>query len=76
MGRTCFVPRCTGGYKNDPEKVSLFKVPELMLKEWSAKIPRKDKKLTSKDAVCEKHFLPEYIIRELRTEVYTVRAFV
>lgn len=72
MGRKCCVPKCTSGYDKCKEKFSLFAIPKDALKEYNRAIPRKDKILTEKDHVCEKHFTPECIIRELKTDCYTV----
>lgn len=72
MGRKCFVPRCNSGYDSCPDKVSLFSVPKDKVNEWQAIIPRSDRKLRTRDCVCEKHFLEEFIIREVITETYSV----
>ncbi|KAJ8909555.1 hypothetical protein NQ315_003569 [Exocentrus adspersus] len=34
------------------------------------KIPRKDRKLSPKDVVCEKHFSNQFVIREIETSTY------
>ncbi|KAJ8912132.1 hypothetical protein NQ315_013221 [Exocentrus adspersus] len=36
------------------------------------KIPRKDRKLSPKDVVCEKHFSNQFVIREIETSTYWV----
>ncbi|XP_030757131.1 uncharacterized protein LOC115882996 isoform X2 [Sitophilus oryzae] len=71
-GRNCFVPGCTSGNpnKNKANKErgernpSLFKAPNdpSLLQQWQKAIPRSDKTLSSKDAVCELHFLDEDIL--------------
>lgn len=40
----------------------LFQDNHELLKKWCAKIPRKDRSITFKDRVCEKHFLEEDLI--------------
>lgn len=76
MGRKCCVPRCKSGYRSNQTKISLFKVPKEndKLLMWQRKIPRADRDLTSKDHVCELHFQKEFVIREVKTEAYTVRS--
>ncbi|XP_031348155.1 uncharacterized protein LOC116174381 [Photinus pyralis] len=69
--RYCFAPGCHSGYSGSSEKVSLFKVPKNKLEEWSQRIPRADKKLTINDALCEKHFFKDDVIREVVTETYS-----
>lgn len=73
MGRSCFVPNCKSGY--DGNKVSLFRVPPAKVDIWKKHIPRQDKVLTSKDFICEKHFQPEFIIRKVKTDTYSVINF-
>lgn len=70
----CFVPFCNSGYDygKQEDKVSMFKVPSDRLQLWHRNISRKDKLLTLKDHVCEKHFEKQYIIREVKTEIYSV----
>lgn len=70
--RYCFAPGCDSGYNSNKEKVSLFKVPQDKLKEWSEVVPRADRKLSIKDALCEKHFFKQDVIREVVTETYSV----
>ncbi|KAK5648302.1 hypothetical protein RI129_003194 [Pyrocoelia pectoralis] len=72
MGRKCVVPNCRSGYNKNPEKVTLFVIPKDSLQQYNRAIPRKDRHLTEKDHVCEKHFKPESIIRELKTACYTI----
>ncbi|CAN8018589.1 unnamed protein product [Ixodes persulcatus] len=69
MGRKCFVPNCNSGYKSCKEKVTLFSAPSdpERLAQWARAIPRKDRRLMSKDTVCAKHF-PEDMV--LRTKYY------
>ncbi|KAH8038357.1 hypothetical protein HPB51_001140 [Rhipicephalus microplus] len=56
--RKCFVPNCSSGYASCKEKVITFKVPSdpVRLEAWARAIPRKDRQLTPRDYVCEKHF--------------------
>ncbi|KAJ3656494.1 hypothetical protein Zmor_015567 [Zophobas morio] len=68
MGRKCVVPNCSSGYKGNPEKVSVFRVPKDRLLEWQRAIPRKDRQLTVNDVVCAKHFNREDIVTEVTTE--------
>jgi hypothetical protein len=75
MGRTCFVPNCKSGYCSEKFKVSVFRVPKEKVNEWKKIIPRKDKNLTENDFICQKHFQIEFIIREVKTETYSVSAF-
>ena len=68
MGRKCFVQNCKTGYDTCGEKLSLFRVPNCqdrgeLIKKWQFAIPRRDRKLSLKDYVCEKHFQPGDIIR-------------
>lgn len=66
MGRKCFAPNCNSGYQSCKEKVILFNAradPE-RLAQWSRAIPRKDRMLTSKDAVCAKHFTGDMIVKK------------
>ncbi|KAG0436875.1 hypothetical protein HPB47_017715 [Ixodes persulcatus] len=53
MGKKCFVPRCTTGYKTCREKFSLFRAPkdEAQLNLWRHAIPRKDRRLEATDHV-------------------------
>ncbi|KAH6930919.1 hypothetical protein HPB50_020826 [Hyalomma asiaticum] len=65
MGKKCFVPGCSSGYKTCTEKVSIFAAPREAdrLKIWSHAIPCKDRVLQSTDYVCEKHFEPKYVTK-------------
>lgn len=75
MGRKCCVPRCNTGYNSNKEKISLFKIPVNKLEEWSRTIPRKDRKLTTRDHVCVKHFKDDEIITEIKTDAYSVSLY-
>jgi hypothetical protein len=72
MGRKCVVPGCKSGYKSEKNQLSVFFIPKAKLEEWQKRIPRNDRNLTEKDVVCEKHFMPEYVIREIKTPEYSV----
>lgn len=66
MGRKCFVENCNSGYASCKEKVILFNVPSdpKRLKDWAEAIPRKDRVLSEKDAVCSKHFTKEMMVEK------------
>ncbi|KAH8034653.1 hypothetical protein HPB51_000133 [Rhipicephalus microplus] len=61
--RWCFVPGCDAGYKSCGERLSLFRTParEDEFEKWARAIPRADKPLQEKSAVCERHFDPRCI---------------
>lgn len=63
MGKKCFVPNCSSGYRSCPDQVSLFKAPSepARLELWRRAIPRADRILQPSDHVCAKHF-PEHMI--------------
>ncbi|KAH6947068.1 hypothetical protein HPB50_016987 [Hyalomma asiaticum] len=63
MGKKCFAPRCTTGYKSCTQKFSLFSAPkeEERLRVWRNAIPRKDRILQSTDHLCERHFEPHLV---------------
>ena len=63
MGKKCFAPRCTTGYKSCTQKLSLFSAPkeEERLREWRNAVPRKDRILQSTDHLCERHFEPHLV---------------
>ncbi|CAN7976683.1 unnamed protein product [Ixodes persulcatus] len=71
MGKKCFVPRCTTGYKTCREKFSLFRAPkdEAQLNLWRHAIPRKDRRLEATDHVCERHFEP-HLVSKTWTALY------
>lgn len=75
MGKRCYVPMCTSGYRTNKRKVSIFAPPKEKIADWSRAIGRKDRELTTRDGVCELHFLPKQILRELKTDTYTVSMF-
>lgn len=69
MPQKCCVPNCRGNYDKTKEyaedKVSVFRFPsdpELRTK-WLRKIPREGLEVNDRTVVCEKHFVPEFIIR-------------
>lgn len=72
MGKTCCVPMCNSGYMSCNEKVSIFRIPERKLEEWQRRIPRNDRQLTKQDFVCEKHFSQQFVIREIKNDLWTV----
>lgn len=69
--RACFAPNCKTGYRTNKsgEKLSMFCAPKnpLDFELWKKSIPRKDKLLTTKDVLCERHFKPGDIIREWKS---------
>ncbi|XP_030747264.1 uncharacterized protein LOC115875863 isoform X1 [Sitophilus oryzae] len=77
--RYCFAPGCTSGCytkkKANKERgernPSLFKAPNDpgSLQQWQRAIPRADKTLSSKDVVCELHFLDEDIMTHYETKL-------
>lgn len=76
MGRKHFIKQCNGGSGNCQEKVTLFNVPRDPKRRgaWAAAVPRNDRPLTEKDAICRRHFPESSIVRkrcfsELRGEV-------
>lgn len=70
MGKKCFVPRCTTGYKSCREKFSLFSAPkeEERLNVWRHAIPRKDRVLQPTDHVCERRFEPHLVSKTWTAE--------
>ena len=69
MPQKCCVPNCCGNYRktkeHGEEKVSVFRFPsdpELLAK-WLRIIPREGLEVGDKTVVCEKHFVPEFVIR-------------
>ena len=69
MPDKCCVPNCRGNYVKTKtyaeEKVSVFGFPldpERRAK-WVRMIPREGLEVNDRTVVCEKHFLPEFIIR-------------
>lgn len=70
MGKKCFVPNCSSGYRSCKERVSLFKVPKdpERIASWRRAIPRSDRELQPGDCVCEKHFSPHLISRAYHVE--------
>lgn len=74
-GEEWVVLNCKTGCKNSTERISLFQISRNQVKEWSKVIPCKDTKLTSKDHVCVKHLSENEIIKELKSDPYTVNAY-
>lgn len=72
MGKHCSVPKCKSGYENNPQKVSIFRVLVGKVNQWQKLIPHDDKELTSKDFISEKHFQSNFIIREVKTDTFSV----
>ena len=69
MPDKCCVPNCRGNYlgtkEHTEEKVSVFGFPtdpERRAK-WVRMIPREGLEVNDRTVVCEKHFVPEFIIR-------------
>lgn len=69
MPQKCCVPNCRGNYRKTKEhaeeNVSVFrfpKDPEIRAK-WIRMIPREGLEVGDKTVVCEKHFVPEFILR-------------
>uniref|UniRef100_L7M5I7 THAP-type domain-containing protein n=1 Tax=Rhipicephalus pulchellus TaxID=72859 RepID=L7M5I7_RHIPC len=62
---TCFVPGCTSGYKNNPEKRHFFAPPSdpQLLERWVRAIPRADKLLSKTCKVCDVHFMQHDIVK-------------
>jgi hypothetical protein len=60
----CFAPLCGSRHGKSP-KCHFFLAPKnhILLNQWRRAIPRKDQTLSEKDYLCDKHFLPEDIIR-------------
>lgn len=71
VGR-CFIKNCPTGSRLGGEKVSVFHPPKGELLKWQKLIPRKDKALTHNHFICEKHFQKKLIIRELKSDVFSV----
>ncbi|KAE8737771.1 hypothetical protein FOCC_FOCC016761 [Frankliniella occidentalis] len=73
----CAVFGCKSNYDSTEERVSVFKAPPVrqnpvkrlgMLEEWRKVIPIPKHKINANTRVCERHLLPEFIIRE-HTEI-------
>lgn len=67
MVKRCFVPNCKTGRKSDRNnelKFSLFKAPNDLdlLQKWRDSVPRRERELSSKDCICEKHFEQHFVI--------------
>lgn len=61
----CFAPLCTSRHGEIP-KCFFFGAPKKdkrLFDEWQRAIPRRDKELSKKDYLCEKHFQQEDILR-------------
>lgn len=66
--RHCFAPGCTSGYVSSREqgqRASLFSVPKdpALFEAWQRAVPRADKSLDVKSALCELHFDEQFIER-------------
>lgn len=63
MGKKCFVPNCSSGYRTCADRVPIFRAPaeNARLELWRRAIPRADKALKSSDHVCAKHFTEDMI---------------
>lgn len=64
----CFAPGCTSGYvssRQPGQHVSLFSVPKdpVHFEAWRRAVPRADKSLDARSALCEHHFDEQYIDR-------------
>lgn len=64
----CFAPGCTSGYvssRQPGQHVSLFSVPKdpVRFEAWRRAVPRADKSLDARSALCEHHFDKQYIDR-------------
>lgn len=62
----CFAPGCTSGYvssRQPGQHVSLFSVPKdpVRFEAWRRAVPRADKSLDARSALCEHHFDEQYI---------------
>lgn len=66
----CFVPNCDTGSVSCKEDRCLFAPPadEARLIEWRRAIPRKDRKLTGDDRICERHFEARFVQRTWKIE--------
>ena len=64
--RKCVAVGCKTGYKTCSEKVHCFVIPndKNIIRLWQIAIFRDDIKLKPGDAICEKYFDPQDIIRE------------
>ncbi|KAH8021074.1 hypothetical protein HPB51_012358 [Rhipicephalus microplus] len=66
--RHCFAPGCTSGYvslREQGQRASLFSVPKdpALFEAWRRAVPRADKSLDAKSALCELHFDEQFIER-------------
>lgn len=64
----CFAPGCTSGYvssRQPGQHLSLFSVPKdpVRFEAWRRAVPRADKSLDARSALCEHHFDEQYIDR-------------
>ncbi|KAH9383615.1 hypothetical protein HPB48_025308 [Haemaphysalis longicornis] len=64
----CFAPGCASGYvssRQSGQHVSLFSVPKdpVRFEAWRRAVPRADKSLDARSALCEHHFDEQYIDR-------------
>lgn len=67
MPRSCVAPGCKQGYGSNPSNRSFFFVPKDPVRraKWQAALPpRPNFELKYGQALCEKHFAPDDIIRK------------
>lgn len=62
---SCFAPGCTSGYRNDAANHHFFTPPRKAteFKQWEHMLHRKDRRLTQKSKVCERHFEEQDIVK-------------
>ncbi|KAH9382370.1 hypothetical protein HPB48_004874 [Haemaphysalis longicornis] len=62
---SCFAPGCTSGYRNDAANRHFFTPPRKAteFKQWEQMLHRKDRRLTQKSKVCERHFEEQDIVK-------------
>ncbi|PSN39010.1 hypothetical protein C0J52_14032 [Blattella germanica] len=67
MPDKCCVPGCRGNYESEKDTVSVFKIPteEPFRSIWLKSIPRKGWVPGKRAVVCEKHFHPACVSREI-----------
>nr|XP_037275566.1 uncharacterized protein LOC119168265 [Rhipicephalus microplus] len=62
---SCFAPGCTSGYRNDAANHHFFTPPRKAteFKQWEHMLHHKDRRLTQKSKVCERHFEEQDIVK-------------
>ena len=63
---SCFVPGCRSGYDKKTSIGRHYFIPpknEIEFSKWKKAIPRKDKDLTLKSYICDKHFSDQLLIK-------------